>query len=121
MNEIKVGEFVRTKDGYIAKCTYIGNVLDFDNTVRVDWGEEHNFLYPSEDYILKHSPNIIDVLEEGDYVNDYRIEEIGETHRDKVKYVIDSLDRSIYSENIKSIVTHEQMDSMKYIVGGKEE
>ena len=58
---IDVGEYVRTKDGKIRKCTsidiYYGDVL-----IR---NKEKDIIYDFE--ISKHSPNIIDLIEERRY------------------------------------------------------
>lgn len=54
-------------------------------------------------------------------MNEYKVIEKGETRLGKYKYVIDSLDRQLFEENIESIVTHEQFNSIKYVLGGKEE
>ena len=68
-----------------------------------------NGRYEIED-IIKHSFNIIDLIEVGDYVNGEVV--IGtwngnriETHRS-----------NFHEDNIKSIVTHEQFNSIKYEV-----
>jgi hypothetical protein len=61
-DEIKVGEYVRSWNGSIGKVTRI---------------EEGRFLYDNKELIcfiasvVKHSKNIIDLIEEGDYVNGY--------------------------------------------------
>ena len=67
--------------------------------------------------ILKHSFNIISLIEVGDYVNEYKVIEKGETRLGQYKYVVDSLDRQLFEENIESIVTYEQFNSIKYVLG----
>ena len=62
MEKIKVGDYVRTKDGEI---TRIVDTNMFDKTIYKDIQGAKYYL---ED-IVKHSPNIIDLIEVGDYVN----------------------------------------------------
>lgn len=61
MEEIKVGEYIRTKKGYIYK---IKNIIDSHKCknsylVRAN-GDDFNF-FINKETILKHSPNIIEV------------------------------------------------------------
>lgn len=71
MEEIKVGEYVRTKNGYIAKFIHVDNkfgFLEFDKTI---WKESY---VPRKTIsfsafnkrIVKHSSNIIDLIEVDD-------------------------------------------------------
>ena len=90
-----------------------------------------DFGHGDSDYIsvywkddLKASNNIIDLIEVGDYVNGFRVDEIGEYHSirtDKVetyaKVNCSALLNCFYEEDIKSIVTKEQFESMSYKVG----
>ena len=63
-NEIKVGEYVRTDKGNIGKIIEIrlGTNIDkkeFQNIYELDTG-----LWTVKQYIAKHSPNLIDIIEE---------------------------------------------------------
>ena len=79
--------------------------------------------YPSDEelekiksHIVKASNNIIDLIEVGDYVNGYKV-----IHRTKSLLGFeDGQDGDWYlsNENIKSIVTKEQFESMKYSLEG---
>lgn len=66
----------------------------------------------------KHSKNITDLIEVGDYVNGYKVEKI----EDGYIYVDYCWDCELYtlvtndSDNIKSIVTKEQFANMEYKV-----
>lgn len=66
MEDIKVGEYIRTKDGIIAKTTRIDSLMvDCDRDV---FDLEHLSMMEipveyTKEYILKHSPNIIDLIE----------------------------------------------------------
>ena len=110
--KIEVGQFVRLKSGYICK---IININDFREP-SMKYGVEANYLkdvmFIGDDDIVKASYNIIDILEEGDYVNNERVEEIW-----KEIVLVGQECRPISFNNIKSIVTHEQMEQMAYKVG----
>lgn len=116
--------YVRTKDGYI------------DKILLIEYAEEKRQQYPnhpSKKYwrdkilllklgywrttqnIIKASYNIIDILEKGDYVNGHEVKskqsgvkriDIGECEN----YVW------LYEKDIKSVITHEQMEQMEYKV-----
>ena len=96
---MKVGDYYRTKYG-INKLTEGKCVLD---------------------NIIKSSPNIIDLIEVGDYVNGHRIEEISINKYDvKVLYYEIPSDygyKEMLAKQIKSIVTKEQFENMEYKVG----
>lgn len=106
MEEIKVGDYVRSEIGSFGKVTRI---------------EDNKFLYENKTLITfirnvkKHSPNIIDVIEVGDYVNGHRVRCVyseGEKHYIK----LENFDLRVYDEKIKSVVTHEQFNFIKYEV-----
>ena len=125
MEEIKVGEYIRTKDGIIAKVTYVDcmmidcdkDVFDLDNLAMMEIPREY-----IEEYIVEHSFNIIDLIEVGDYVNGYIVLAImedlntGEIHLEMpMDYTNKELgDCTIYSKDIKSIVTKEQFANAEY-------
>jgi hypothetical protein len=120
-NEIEVGEYVRTKDGIIAKVTYVDglmidcdeDVFDLKNLAMMEIPIEY-----AEEYIIKHSKNIIDLIEEGDYVNGQKIKRIndyGDFKRADFNLDYDDCD-AVYENDIKSIVTKEQMAQMEYKV-----
>ena len=110
--KIEVGQFVRLKSGYICK---IININDFREP-SMKYGVEANYLkdvmFIGDNDIAKASYNIIDILEVGDYVNNERVEEIW-----KEIVLVGQECRPISFNNIKSIVTHEQMEQIAYKVG----
>jgi hypothetical protein len=57
---------------------------------------------------VKDKKNIIDLIEVGDYVNSFPV-----LHKEKDKLVCGLL-LSYEEQDIKSIVTHEQMEAMEY-------
>lgn len=85
---------------------------------------QHKYTYNEIANYAKFSHNIIDLIEVGDYVNGFRVDEIGEYHSIKTykvetyaKVNCSKLLNCLYEEDIKSIVTHEQFESMSYKVG----
>jgi len=122
---MKIGDYVRTKYG-IAKIIDIscGEDLWFDNDNIFDEDEKEIFRYnkPSmysnwaDNNIIKSNPNIIDLIEVGDYVNGYRVNDI----RDDLIYCCEDeyedYSIKIDKEDIKSILTKEQFESMQYEV-----
>ena len=80
--EIEIGEYVRTKDGYIAKAVErdTTNWLFFDNSIMEICSDRFITLNPLEqkERVVAHSKNIIDLLEEGDFVNGIMIEEFAD-------------------------------------------
>lgn len=107
MEKIKVGEYVRSEIGSFGKVTRIkeGEFLFEDKTL-ITWTGK----------VKKHSSKIIDLIEVGDYVNGWKVRDVyleGERHYLKLT----GLEHArIYDDDIKSIVTHEQFNSIKYEV-----
>lgn len=122
IGEIKVGEYVR-----IARNQGINRIIEIeennryilDEDIADEYGDLTCFLekYQLKDEILKHSPNIIDLIEVGDYVNGYKV--IGVT-LDTVNKCVDidcdkpSYESYLFEEQIYSIVTKEQFKNMEY-------
>ena len=117
---IKVGEYVRTENGEIHK------VIEVKKDPQ-DWNyyKYENDMGDFEIYIAKHSKNIIDLIEVGDYVNGYEVDEFdddeGNLHLGFPIYDDGLMDciieyRPLDTVEIKSIVTHEQFNSIKYEV-----
>lgn len=108
--ELEVGQFVRYKNG-------IGKIVaKYVKGVLLDKGKGGYFRTESID-ILKASHNIIDLIEEGDYVNGYKVAYTMET----LLGFEDGQDGDWYmsNESIKSIVTKEQFKAMEYRLGDK--
>lgn len=123
MEEIKVGEYVRTKKGYIAKITEIDNYIWFNEKINKESGMAVYELskVEFENLVVKQSKHIIDLIEVGDYVNGEKV--VGRNNN-CILILTDegqTFLRNIFEDNdIKSIVTKEMMKSIEYIVGGKE-
>lgn len=105
---MKVGDYVRTKDdGYINKIKKVNqyNVLVNGRNL---FGEE--LAIPNNE-IIKSSPNIIDLIEVGDIVKiEYQGWHQVSTKFETLKFFDD------YDE-IRAIITKEQLESMEYKVG----
>jgi hypothetical protein len=101
VEEIKVGEYVRTKLGDIKKITE-----GFEFIIEI-----HN---RSSNKIVKHSKNIIDLIEVGDYVNGVRVINILDKDEEKIPTSIKCVNNCFYEKEIKSIVTKEQFSSVEY-------
>lgn len=129
--KLEVGMYVRTKKG-IAKIKKIfldGSEPYFEAKYETDTYLEiyYDSEYVSEDYVLKASYNIIDILEEGDYVNGLRVEKnkYGELYITCVYYggdigkqceVYTTWLKELKEDMIYSVATHEQMEQMAYKV-----
>lgn len=115
--KLEVGQFVRTNDGYINKIKKVNqfNVLIDGRDL---FGEELNI--PNNE-ITKASYNIIDILEKGDYVNGDKIFNIDDCKGAMRQFYYDyenpNDDVGHWEEEIKSVITHEQMEQMEYKVG----
>ena len=120
--KLEVGMYVRTKNRGIAK--FRGwNAYD-ENKVAIHTHNEGDIeITPiiDKNTIIKASHNIIDLIEEGDYVNRYPVYEIIEYEDNTRAIVIGDDNKSIIweesSQYIKSIVTKEQFEEMSYKVG----
>lgn len=123
MEEIKVNEYVRTKYGYIAKITEIDNYIWFNQKINKESGMAVYELskVEFENLVVKHSPNIIDLIEEGDYVNGERVLQKAKIKDGSMQICIlkdnnSSNWRTINNFTLKNIVTKEQFNQVKYEV-----
>lgn len=120
--KLEVGQFVRTNNG-IAKIIgknddvryYYPNAYISDTYLEIN--EDTEYLY--EEDILKASHNIIDLIEVGDYVNGFKVYYCYCADEDSTGLFIDTekgrqwLDKP---SQIKTVVTKEQFESMRYVV-----
>lgn len=116
MEEIKVGEYVRTKDGEIG--IYLGIDAKYE---MYDYDVNGNRSSCKYNEILNHSKNIIDLIEEGDYVNGYNILEKeglvlpdGSCAFTVFKREGHNFMKIWKEEDIKSIVTKEMYKNIEY-------
>ena len=115
--ELRENMYIRTKDGIIAKVDYIDdNTIFFDKELYRIYGDSIDFLEKDDlERIIKASYKIINILEKGDYVHGHRVEEIDfeneEIFTDSEYYC-----GIVEFCNIKSVITHEQMEQIAYKV-----
>ena len=115
---MKVGDYVRTEIGGITKIEKLTLPKEPSDCLFVKFEDEpYSFKYkPWETIDFKSSPNIIDLIEVGDYVNGIQINErIG----DSVWHfsVYGDEDECFESKDIKTIVTKERFKSIEYKIG----
>lgn len=123
---IEVNEYVRTKNKGIRKIDRIDNNKTINKylyfTGKEDFeGKEYGIIKTTD--IVKHSKQLIDLIEVGDYVNGREVKHIAMFEgfpdypklifTDK-KYLIPG--ETIENKDIKTIVTHEQFESIEYKV-----
>ena len=117
---MKVGDYVRTKKHGIGKIISFSYQED-DECCFIELSKRRTGIKQSN--IIKSSPNIIDLIEVGDIVNDEKIIDIGcltngpEEGTKVIDYYI--APNTVYylkNEDIKSIVTKEQFKNMEYEV-----
>ena len=143
---MKAGDYIRTKDGVIAKITDIIEDFSIDCDREVFHAFSNNapdvmeIPYGLKDeYIIKQSQNILELLEEHDFITieyyslryDERVTRIFEVgYKDekfttlKNAYCAFMLKNNEFNDSdkalepiIKSIVTKEQFESMEYKIG----
>ena len=122
--------YVRTKNGVIAKIEQIvDDEIHFNIKPIFSDGEclGYNWFYIKD--VEKASHNIIDLIEVDDYVNGSKVIDISIIGKDKEKWVwveqMEDTDNKYgddyvgyNNDQIKSIVTKEQFESMKYSLEG---
>ena len=125
--KLEIGKFIRTPYGIrkivnITKDDGYGKpkvrVIELDRHLNTPYKFDYIF-YTDENVIkkCKASYNIIDILEKGDYVNGREVVNIFYDANDDVMDVC-VLGSIVYDNNeIKSVITHEQMEQMAYKVG----
>lgn len=110
MEEIQVGEYVRTNYGIIDKIINKDDknyFLDGEKGIIVDLKDRIGT--PISD-ITKHSKNIIDLIEVGDFVNGNRVYKV----TNACIYCIGKAVQNKFTINIQTILTHEQFENNYY-------
>ena len=102
------GDYVRTKQGRIGKISNL--TVDYSNELILC--EESSIPF-AKHQIIKCSPNIIDLIEVGDYVNGCIVINKND---DTVQVIQLIIPFDLKEKDIKSIVTKEQFSAMKYKV-----
>ena len=117
--KLEVGQFVRTKDGYISQYKYYDTTNAYmEKLLCIPLS---NGTFANIEDIVKASYNIIDLIEVGDIISLYE-----DIDNYKKQYVIgipdlitlDEIKDKITNDNIRlvSILTKEQMEQMAYKV-----
>ena len=125
--EIQVGEYVRTKDGYISKVKEVtDDWIECESAITKHYEDTFDSLYPDEfDTITNHSFDLIDLIEAGDYVNGDKVDMLTEIGGGKVivcnDYNLDDSAIFYNNEKTKTVVTKEQFKNMEYKVGGEDD
>ena len=130
--KLEVGMYVRFKDK--RQIEYIRKIVKIPKDNRyasLYLDKEANYSCGlSSKNVIKASFDIIDLIEVGDYVNGYKVEEVNNNLKEH-KGICNSLDTYLWAVNdldefeeivifendIKSVITHEQMEQMAYKVG----
>ena len=129
---MKVGDYVITNDRlHIGKIYNINEFREPSMMYAIDFPNADDFIFMGEND-FKSSPNTIDLIEVGDYVNGYKVTMLEDEYYDdvtdsvkkikdkeKIKIILGNEEQfyGIYAKDIKSIVTKEQFESMEYKVG----
>lgn len=119
MSKIKEGEYIRTTQGYIAKVEYAEeDIIMCDSTIFIDYEEAPILVDEQIKLITKHSFNIIDLIEIGDYVNGHKVIQTKSMIKGNLEVEAQGfLGKYFISyEEVKTIVTKEQFNSVMYKV-----
>lgn len=116
-DKIEVEEYVRFNN------REIGKVIDIkENPSRIVYSEYGEIGLISD--IVKHSKQLIDLIEKDDYVNGSKVlavmedMETGELHLEMTSnYTNEEIgDCTIYDKDIKTILTKEQVEANQYVI-----
>lgn len=107
--KLKEGMYVRYKT--LSNRIKIAKIIEIDKKLL----DLDNKDCTTEKYIIgEPSHNIIDLIEVGDYVNGYLVEDVGNTFLNIATGSNYFQKPTIFENDIKSIVTKEQFESMEY-------
>ncbi len=109
---MKVGDYVRTNKGIIGKIKAIDNQTELEDLYLV----KRRWYYKKD--IIKSSPNIIDLIEVGDYVNGKNVIKVWEEpfgeFAGQIFTILEGEETAPTIREIKSLLTKEQFESMEY-------
>lgn len=131
--KLEVGMYVRNKDGTIGKIIAIDLAKPrqekYPNHPSKRWWRDKILIscykgWITTQNIIKASYDIINILEEGDYVNGQEVyydEELDFLYVQSFdadgEFYQENIAKQSFIDNIKSVITHEQMEQMAYKVG----
>lgn len=125
MSEIEVGEYVRTKNGYITRVDESTNIFNLGYKEQYVDMETTIYGFTCEEEIVNHSKQLIDLIEVGDYVNGHRVvnEIWGEDDNNLYFEIEGGFNKAQYigEKDIQTILTEESYMANCYKkVGGKQ-
>lgn len=127
--KLEVGMYIRTKYCGICDEIAIRKIIKIDKINNNWFYIDKNVCDIYKDYtnklntvnVEKASFNIIDILEVGDYVNGYKIGYIDDCKGAMREFYYDyensNEDVGHWEEEIKSVITHEQIEQISYRIG----
>lgn len=121
-NKIEVGEYVRTKDGYIIKVDENTNIFNLGYKEQYVDMETTKYGFTCEQEIVKHSKQLIDLIEVEDIVNGMEVLDIHKPRDlwEPIEIRVDSrYTNFILAEDIKTVLTKESYMANCYKVGGE--
>ena len=123
MENIEIGEYVRVNSDFRTICIGIGKVVNKNqNTIYVSMSNNNLPISFNVNQIVKHGKQLENLIEVNDIVNGYRILEIYEATETNEERILDiGYGQAIFNNEIKTILTKEQMEANCYKVGGEDE
>lgn len=130
MKDIEIGEYVRTLDGYIGVLVddsqnVLNNLkIDVGREIRRDNGMSDHYIYTRYGFKLKHSKDIMDLIESGDVleISEFR-DYFRKTNKIPIfdRQMIVTIREGIIKGNLKvvTVLTKEQYMANCYKVGEK--
>lgn len=122
MDKIEIGEYVRTSDGIIGKLIKIERD-DIDTSLKwYVFNDGKNERYINKPYIVKHSKNLIDLIEYGDIVE--YIDDLEDNNEYIKSFIVTKTELQLkaFKEYLKSyckiisILTKQQYEQNCYVV-----
>lgn len=124
-DKIEVNEYVRTQNGKIDKVEKFSAGLSIWSCENGMYIDECNCIGTHLKDIVKHSKQLIDLIEVGDIVKDkYNKYEVAFVKDDKIycnDYNLDDSLITLREQDIKAILAREQFEANCYKVGGEDE
>lgn len=124
---IEVNEYVRTNKGNIGKVVEIRLGFNKDTQLYQKIYMLDNGLWTILEYIVKHSKQLIDLIEVGDIINSCIVVGFGYecVNGNKEKSILvegkyTKVNFALLNWDIETILTKEQMEANCYKVGGEE-
>jgi len=120
---IDIGEYGRTNKGKIFIFAWLENLDGKKDTNKVLLGNgktfENKFYYFDDgEKIVKHSKNLIDLIEVGDIVNGHLVDEVRITSFGNLIFIND-YKTELHEKDIEIILTKEEYLTRGYKVGGE--